>query len=264
MKDEDYKPFYLNNILVIDEGYYVLNGFPLYFPNEDLYYEIHIKSNDSLKIIKSYVEDWIYIDLISTVELEIYTGEHIQECFSDGPSSYTYYSYREIEKTFKNEWKPKVKNLEVKFHKLLNQRLPAYITARSNVVQNFKCLYKEISPNNNNTDKAHTFLFASLYSFPGSDLASEAYLHSLINPSKELILFKDWKSDYLYLEAKYNSLVNIDLDNYVIVKNHVIDIYKNMFNHVLPSLKYNFEDVDEPKYTTLFTSLIKMLDKTEA
>ncbi len=264
MKDEDYKPFYLNDIVQVNDNYYVLNGWPHYYPNEDLYYEIHIESNGSLEIIKYYVDSWIYVDLISPRKLEIWTGEFESERCSDGTMSYTYYSYNEIEKTSKAEWKPKVKDLEVKFNNLLNQRLPAYILTRNKVADNFKRIFKEVFPDGSNTDKAHNFLFRSLNGFPGHGLFHEAYLISLVNPNKELILFKDWKFDYQLLEEKYNNLLNVDLEDYDIIKKHVIDIYKNMFSHMLPNLKYNFKDVDEQKYTALFDSIIKMFDKTEA
>jgi hypothetical protein len=89
MKDEDYKPFYLNHIVQVNNNYYVLNGWPHYYPNEELYYEIHIESNGSLEIIKYYVDSWIYVDLISPRELEIWTGEFESERCSDGTMSYT-------------------------------------------------------------------------------------------------------------------------------------------------------------------------------
>ncbi|MEO3407737.1 hypothetical protein AAFN85_27705 [Mucilaginibacter sp. CAU 1740] len=263
MKDEDYKPFYLNDIVEINEGYYILNGFPQYDFNEDLHYELHIQSNNPLKIIEYYIDDWIYVDLISSSELEIWTGEFESERCSDGSITYTNYSYKMIEKTSKDEWKPKVKDLEVKFNSLLHERLPAYTLTRNKVADNFKRIYKEVFPDDNNTENAHNFLFRSLYGFPQHNLVHEAYLHSLVNPNKKLILFKDWKLDYQLLEIKYNNLLDIDLEDYDIIKKHVIDIYQNMFSHMLPNLKYQFKDVDEKKHTVLFDSIIKVLDKTE-
>jgi len=263
MRDEDYKPFYLNDIVEVNDGYYILNGYPQYYFNEDFYYEIHIKSSSEyFNMIKRYLHNYVFIDLISENILEIYYGEFYSECLSDGELSYTSYLYKQIEKTSKNEWKPKFKELESKFHALLNQRLPEYVVTRNQVAQNFKQLLKGTLLNSED-NKASTYIFGHLHNFPRTDLVSEAYLHSLINPNKELILFKDWKFDYLHLEAKYNNLLQIDLDDYSIIKDHVIDIYKKTFNHMLPNLKYNFKDVDEQKYTALFDSILKKLDKLE-
>ncbi|NTE02207.1 hypothetical protein G6M26_28125 [Agrobacterium tumefaciens] len=264
MKDEDYKPFYLNEIVEVNDGHYILKGYPQYNFNEDLYYEIHIKSNSEyINMIKRYMYNYIFIDLISENELEVYYGEFYSECFSDGEISYTSYLYNKIEKTSKDEWKPKFKGLESKFDALLNQRLPEYVVTRNKVAQNFKQLLKETLLNSED-DKASAFIFGSLHNFPFPDRLSEADLHLLVNPNKELILFKDWKFDHQLLEVKYNNLLNVDLEDYDIIKKHVIDIYKNMFSNMLPNLKYNFKDVDEQKYDALFNSIIKMFDKTEA
>jgi len=268
MRAEDYKPFYLSDIVEVNDCYYILNGGPQNY-NEDLYYEIHIESDSTLRIIKDYIDSWIYVDLISSSKLEIYTGEYESERCSDGPMTYTNYSYKEIEKTSKAEWEPKVKDLKDKFYTLLNDRLPLYVLTRDKVVHNYQRLYKEMLADiSNGIDKACLSLFGSLYGIFGPNLVSDYYLHTLVNKDKEFIkeltFFKDWELEYLHWETKYNNLLKIDLEDYPTIKNHVIDIYKKTFNHMLPNVKYQFKDVDEQKYTALFDSIINRLYETEA
>ncbi|WP_461453383.1 hypothetical protein [Mucilaginibacter sp.] len=102
MKNADYKTFYLESITEINEKYYVLNGYPQQDYDENYYYEIHIESTRALSIIKTYIDEYICIDVTSENSLTIYYGEFYSESFDDGEFSYINYSYQKIKKTSKD------------------------------------------------------------------------------------------------------------------------------------------------------------------
>jgi len=267
---EENKRFYLNDIIEIDDKYFILNGWPQYDPNEDLYYEIHIKSNSEyLNMIKHYVDDYIFVDLISENKLEIYYGEFDSECCSDGTFSYTNYLYKETEKTSKNEWKLKFKDLQRKFDNLLNERFPSYMLTRNEVVHNYQSLYKEIVLDNDyKLDKSSAYIFGSLNGRFKNDIGQTHDLYALINSNKKLVLFKDWKLEYSCLNEKYNNLLKADLNNYTIIKNQIIDIYTKLFNgiltkYILPNLGYGYKEFDKDKCVDLFELIIKKLSQIE-
>ncbi|SHE67009.1 hypothetical protein [Pedobacter caeni] len=261
MTTESYKAFYLDSISEISDHYFILSGFPEYDYREDYYYEIHLESISQLTIIREYVDNWIYIDVISSDILEIYVGECYEDCSSDGQLAYKRYEYQEIEKTSKEVWKPKAQEMRNRLISLLESKLPEYTTVRNEFVEQYKASYnRHIRAENtfglNITELSETRLFDYLYVLFDS-LYNPHYLENLAFPNRRLPLPKDWKVEYSELEESLEKLSKVDLTDTALMKNHVINIYNNTFEHMLSNFKYNYANVDESKYTQLFNSVIR-------
>lgn len=274
MIDEEYKPYFLDSITKVDDSYYILNGTPQYEYDEDYYYEIHIKATYGLNSIRHYVHDYIYIDLISANKLEIYYGELYADACSDGEFNYTFYSYEKIEKTSKLEWKQKVKDLRIKLDNLLIEKTPAYMATAVKVIDKYQAIYQEHIENNNFgltvAEIKERFPFKDLDGLffnwsAGRYLEAdfERRLSGLIRQYQLCRLEKDWEWDYLDLEFRFDNLIRFDLGDYNLIKNQIINIYTEIFERLLPWLKYNYKNIDEQKYKALFASIISTLDQTE-
>ena len=264
MKEETYNPFYLVSITEISDRYYILNCFSSKLSNEDYYCEMHIEADHTLEIIKNYVEDFIYVELISAHELEIHTGEFYSESSSDGVMTYTRYFFAEFEKPSRLEWKSKVMDLRKKFGDLLEERVADYELARNKVVDKYQSVYdRHIQIGNTfgltTSEISKTNLFNGLYRlFNGS--SSRYYLDQLAGASGKSILTRDWALEYLYWETRFSNVVKVDLKDDQLMKVHVVNIYTKVFEHMVSNLNYNYKNVDELKYTRLFNSVIKELN----
>jgi hypothetical protein len=263
MTKESYKPFYLDSISEISDYYYILKGFPQHDYKEDYYYEIHLESLFPLTRIKEYVDDFIYIDVISSSTLEIYTGQFYEESFSDGPLTYTRYEYQEIEKSSRTPWKPKVLELRNRLNFLLENKLSEYIAARNEFVEQYKASYNQHTHAENTfglsiTELSETHLFNNLYHLFNS-LYEKHYLEDLAFPNRRAPLPNDWKDEYSVLEERLDKLSKVDLTDTTLMKTHVVNIYKNTFEHLLSNFKYNYVNADEGKYRLLFNSVIQSI-----
>lgn len=274
MRDQDYIPCYLSSITAIDDYYYILNVNPQFEYDEDYYYEIHIKAPYSLKIIWCYVNDYIYIDLISADKLEIYYGEFYSECCSDGEFQFSLYSYEKIEKTSRLEWKPKVQDLTIKLNNLVIEKAPFYRSTVIKVINRYQAIYEEHLQNIYRfgltvAEIKKCYPFRSLDHFNWttgrfSDFSFEYHLKGLIGQYQICRLEKDWEWVYLDLEIRFNNLLKFDLGDYQLIKNQLINIYTKIFEHNLPHLRYQFENCDEQKYIALFDSIIGTFDQSVA
>lgn len=264
MIEETYNSCYLHSITEVSDRYYILNGSSQKLYNEDYYYEIHIESDHSMEIVKTYVDDYIYVELISASKLEIYTGDSYWESSSDGVMSYTRYFFAELEKTSRLEWKSKVMDLRKKLGDLLEERVPDYEFARNQVVDKYQSVYDQHIQSGNtfgltNSELSKTYLFNGLYRlFNGS--YSPYYLQQLAGENGKSILWKDWALEYLDLETRFNNVVKVNLKDDQLIKTHVVNIYIRTFEHMVSNLKYNYKNVDELKYTRLFNSVIQELE----
>lgn len=264
MTEETYNSCYLHSITEVSDRYYILNGSSRKLYNEDYYYEIHIESDHSMEIIKTYVDDYIYVELISDNELEIHNGDSYSESSSDGVMSYARYFFAELEKTSRLEWKSKVMDLRKKLGDLLNERVPAYEFARNEVVDKYQSAYDRHIQSGNTfgltaAEISKTNLFNGLYRlFNGC--YSSYYLDQLAGASGKSILRKDWALEYLDWETRCNDVVKVNLKDDQLIKTHVVNIYTKTFEHMVSNLKYNYKNVDELKYTRLFNSVIQELN----
>ncbi|WP_342331218.1 hypothetical protein [Pedobacter sp. FW305-3-2-15-E-R2A2] len=264
MTEETYQPCYLDSITEVSDRYYILNCFSRTLAKEDYYYEMHIESDHTLEIIKTYVDGYIYVELISASKLEIHTGEFYSESFSDGEMGYTRFFFTEVEKASRLEWKSKVMDLREKFDDLLKERVSDYEFARNKVVDKYQSIYDQHIQSGNTfgltvSEISKTNLFNRLYTiFNGS--VSTYYLDQLAGANGKTTLMKDWALEYLDWETRFNNVVKVNLKDDQLIKTHVVNIYTNTFEHMMSNLKYNYKNVDELKYTRLFNSVIQGLN----
>ncbi|MBE9662340.1 hypothetical protein [Mucilaginibacter myungsuensis] len=227
--------------------------------------------------MKHYADSCVFIDVISSDRLEIYVGsEYFSESWSDGEISYHNYSVVSLEKASKLEWKPRFLNLELEFNKLFKIRMCKYLITRDHVVNNYQKIYSERSQietdfSLNDPEIVETGIFKTLfYLLDKSHYITrdqlyytnyeERYFRQLLRQNKKQLETKDWKDDYLDLEFIYNYLSDIDLNDFQLMKTHVISIYTERFNLTVDNFKYNYTHVDEQKYRTFFNSLMDQLD----
>lgn len=267
MKKLDYKTSVLESFEKINDNDYILGILPNNY-DEDYYYEIYITTEIKYIInLKESIGDHIFIYLIPNNYMEIYTGEFYEESISDGSFEYIYYELKKTEKKNKDLWKPKFIELESEYKKLFNSKLAPYEMNRRKVVNNYRSIYtNEIKVNSkieSDIKKGISF-FYSIYQLFEYNPSSDSF-RKLINP--DFLYYpptqKDWEVEYLELEKKHYNLKIIDAENYTIIKNHIINLYKKTFNHMLSNLKLNYFHIDEKDYSTFFNDILEKLNQTE-
>ncbi len=267
MKKSEYKSSVLESFEKVNDINYILGILPNNY-DEDYYYEIYITTESKFLVnLKDSIGDHIFIDFISNNHMEIYIGEYYEESCSDGSFEYLFYELRKTEKENRITWKPKFKILISEFRSLFNVKLVPYEINRRRVVNNYRRIYNnEIKVKSkivSDIKKGISF-FQSIYQHFEYNPSSDSF-RKLINP--DFLYYpptqKDWEIEYLELEKKYYNLKIIDVENYTIVKNHIIDLYKKTFNHMLPNLKRNYIHIDEKDYATFFNDILEKLNQTE-
>lgn len=264
MKSEDYHPLWVESVVEITHRDYIFYGYPESY-NEDFYFKINIQSEDDLTSLHDHEGEYIHIDLISSNELYINSGQYAGDSSTNGPIRYINYSYQEIEKTSREEWKPKVKDLQIRFTNLLEEKLPLYQSASERIITRYQSIYKSHIESGKTfglteTEMIETPVFLELYThFSYHD--HKSYLFQLVNKDKKPQFSKDWKVDFLALQLKFDDLLKVDLKDYNLIKAHIIGIYKFSFHSRLHSLKYNYPDMDENKYRSLFNSIIESVNQ---
>ncbi|WP_192820706.1 hypothetical protein [Rufibacter sp. LB8] len=267
MTEAEYKPFYLESVIEVNDQYYILEGYPPYEFDENYFYEIHIEAPAIHFNFQDYVDTFICADILSSRKLEIYYGsEYYSESFSDGEIEYKNYTFKKIKKASETEWKPKFQDLQRRYNKLLNEKLPAYVINKDKVENNYRFIYDNLVSSGKNygikddsIDKPRVFI--SLYHLLSS-LYTQYYLEELVSSPQTKVLRKDWNIDFLALETKFNNLLKVNVDDYAVVKSQFIEIYTDSFNHMLSNIKHNYKDIDESQYILLFADVIKKLKQT--
>lgn len=268
MDSSKYNPYVLESFEKQNEQNYILGILPINY-EEDFYYEIHIKTElPYMDNLKQAIGSHIYVDLISNNRLEIYLGEYYEECVTDGDFEYISYEYKKIEKENKITWKPKYINLKSEFEKIFDFKLKPYELNRRKVVDNYRSIYREEIQRHSkeDIDKLNKGdFFQRIYQLFEYNPSWDSF-NKLINPKFQYYppTPKDWKIEYLELEKIYNNLKDIDVENYLIIKNHIIELYKKTFNHMLPNLKYSNKDIDENIYIDFFNVILEKLNQTES
>jgi hypothetical protein len=267
LQEEDYKPYYLESIQQVKDDFDILNVRPLHYSDIDFYHEVHIEADRrNLDTLKYQIGGYIYIDLLSSTELEVLEGQYYHECTTDGPWKYRSFEFKTLEKASKQDWKPKYNKLLGDFKKLFDQKVVVYEMVRDKVVVNYQTIYlQELKTKNTyglSNDKTH--LFDSLYRLFNFNPAWDG-LNILIDPTYLTPQTpKDWKIAFLNLEKVFENLKGIDVSNYATIRDHMIEQYRRSFHYQLPNLSYNHKGIDEQNYTSFFEHLMKRLKETEA
>jgi len=264
MKSEDYHPLWVESVVEITNRDYILYGYPESY-NEDFYFKINIQSDDDLTRLNDHEGEYIHIDLVSSNELYINSGQFAGDSSTDGPIRYINYSYQEIEKTSREEWKPKLKDLHIRFTNLLKEKLPLYQSTSERIINRYQSIYKSHIESGNTfglteTEMLETRIFLELYNY-FSYHGHESCLFQLVTKEKKTQFSKDWRVDFLALQVKFDDLLKVDLEDYNLIKDHIIGIYKFSFHSRLHSLKYSYRYMDENKYRSLFNSIIETVNQ---
>lgn len=89
MQEENYLPYYVEDVEQIDMTTAILSVWPKYDCDENYSYElIFVADSFSISHLFTYVGKYIVVDIISNSKMEIFYGEFYQECFSDFEFSY--------------------------------------------------------------------------------------------------------------------------------------------------------------------------------
>ncbi|WP_304063778.1 hypothetical protein [Pedobacter glucosidilyticus] len=267
MKKSEYKSSVLESFKKVNDTNYILGILPNNY-DEDYYYEIYITTESKFIVnLKDSIGDHIFIDLISNNHMEIYIGEYYEESCSDGSFEYLFYELKKTEKENRIVWKPKFKALISEFRSLFNVKLVPYEINRRKVVNNYRRIYSneiKISSTIESDIINGVSFFQSIYQLFEYNPPSDSF-SKLINPN---FLYyppthKDWKVEYLELEKRFHDLKNVDVENYTIIKSHIIELYKKTFSYMLPNLKYNYNNIDEKNYVVFFNGILEKLNQTE-
>lgn len=270
MQEQVYKPYYLESIQYVRNYFIILNVRPSNNFDIDFYHEIHIEAEkETLGAFNFMIGNYIFIDLLSPTELEIYEGEFYSECSTDGPWKYQSFEFKTLEKASKIEWKPKYNELLLDFKKLFDQKVIAYEIVRDKVAVNYQRIYlQELETKNifglSMEEIGRTHLFDSLYRLFNFSSAWDG-LNVLIDPNNFIPQTpKDWKTAFLDLEKVFENLKSVNVSDYSIIRDHMIERYRRSFGYQLPNLKYNHKEIDEQKYTSFFEYLMEQLRRTTA
>lgn len=270
MEHSKYKPYVLVSFEETEDYNYILGIFPINSIDydEDYYYEIHIKTEyPYISNIKESIGSHIYVDLISSTLMEIYTGEFYEECFSDGYFKYISYDYKKTEKENKISWKTKFLYLKSQFKKLFDSKIKPYELTRRKVVENYRTLsFEEMKKlSKEERDKLNKGSFWQiLYQLFEYNPPSDSF-NQLIDPNYQYypLTKKDWKVEYLELEKKYDNLKLIEPENYKVVNSHIIKLYNKSFYWMLNNLKYNHKEIDENLFIGFFNIIMEKLHHKE-
>ena len=265
MKDEEYKPYVLTSLEKQSDYDYILGILPNNY-HEDYYYEIHIKTESlSINSIKEYIGEHIFINLLSSDRLEIYEGEFIEECWCDFGFEYISYSEKRLEKINKTIWKPKFYALQFEYRKLFDIKLKPYEIIRRKIIDDYRNLYdKEVKLLSKiELDQLNRgSFFHSIYQTFEYNPSWDSF-NKLIDPDFEYytLIPRDWELEYIGLAKLYDKLKGIEAESYLVIKEHMIDLYKKVFNRMLPNLKYNYNDVDEEVIRDFFNRVLEKVSK---
>ncbi len=263
MDPSSFKPVVLTAFRKSRGNSYVLS-ITSFNASEDVYEEIEIRSSDEgLNEIKDYIGTFIFFDLIDDHHLEFYTGEHFEESSVEGPWQYDYYVHREIEKTSRAKWKPRVVALRATYGVLFNEKLPAYAAARAIVVQQFRKAMSEVItslPEEHRRETGKTRLFDILFHLFESNPAWDS-MNKLIDPEFQYYpaAFEDWKAEYDWIEKQYHSLLETDTGKPEIVLPHIIELYRTTYRHLLWQIKYNYPEISEALFDSIISEVFERM-----
>lgn len=263
MKDSEYNPDVLVSFDKKDERDYVLGVLPSKY-DEDFFYEIFISTPSAgINNLIHSIGRHIYVEITSSNLMEIWEGEFVEECSSDGKFEYISYSRKRTKKANQVEWKPKVKKLDSLYRALFNEKLKPYGIIRVKIIDNFKNIFDtEISKlkKEKRNEFLESSLFNILYRTYDSNPAWDTF-NKLLDPEFKYYppTPKDWKEEHLKLEQKFNRLNKTDTENYTLINDHMIDMYKKTFDYMLPSFLINYPDSDQESYKDFFNTIMKNL-----
>ncbi|NOQ73503.1 MAG: hypothetical protein GQ574_15970 [Crocinitomix sp.] len=263
MRDSDYKPYILLSINAINEGDYVLGILPNN-QDENYYYEIHI-STTSLEInnLKNSIGDYIFVEIISSSILDIWNGDSINECFSDGVFEYTSYDLIKTEKTNRIEWKPKFEKLTAVFKEDFKKKSKPYRLNRMEFIHTYKRIYRKERPDliGENRGKQKATVFFEFIYLMFQHIYPEYHFHKFIDPAFSYLPEspKDWKEAYIKLEQKCTILANLDVDNYELIKNHMLVMSKEAFESHVPNYLLDDPRPDIKEKRDSFNALIEKI-----
>ena len=266
MKESEYNPYLLHSFERISENCYILDVIP-YNYDDDYYYQITIVTNNEyINYLKNEVNEYIYVNIISSNELEIFIGKYLKESTCYGYFEYTWYKYEKIEKLNKNEWKSKFYNLLTEFKSLFNIKIKDYELNQKKVVYNYRSIYNEQIKKSNGLDFEILRIgnvFNIIYLLFENNTCLENF-NKLINYNVFFYpIQKDWKIEYFELDKAFNKLKAINIENYSVVKTHMIGLYENAFNSTISDLKRDYPNTNESLHKDFFNIVIKKLNDTE-
>jgi hypothetical protein len=236
--------------------------------DENFYYELHITTIENHIDYNDFLQSYIHIEFIDNETIEIYEGEHYEESSTNGPFKIELIKLEKLEKKSKSEWKLKFINLKRDFEKLVDFKLNDYSQVRNEVIENYRKIYDKSLINLHefglNEDEINNpYIFRMLYTLFNGNSAKDS-LNKLIDPDyynpKQ---FKSWQQDFEKLDVKYRNLKEIDVSDYEKIRDHIVEIYKRTYQHMIPSLSYNYPNIDEIKYNLFFDFLMTKLRETE-
>ncbi|MFP9113687.1 hypothetical protein ACLI1A_07075 [Flavobacterium sp. RHBU_3] len=266
MKEENYKPYYLEDAKEIDTGHFVLSIRDDYNPDEDSYTEIHLKADIiSSGYLNENIGSKIYINILSSTRFEFYTGEFYSECFVD-EFPYSVIEWKKIAKTSR-DWKSAFKQLEQSLkEKVKSAEIPYKITRRK-VISNYQHIYNihitnGITAGLNIEDIKRTSIFPLLFK-AFTDNPEWDGIHHLINPNYGYyVTHKDWKDAYDETEMLLFNLSRSDVNDFNLIKEQMINRYTKMFYYMLPNLKYNYKNINEEQFISFFNLLMEKLKES--
>lgn len=267
MDNYTYRPYVLTSFENQNDNNYILGIIPNNY-NEDYYYEIHIETElPYINNIKNSIGDYIFIDLISTKNLEIYVGEFYEESIVDEKFEYISCEFKKIVKENKTNWKPKYLALKSDFKKLFDTKIKPYELNRRKVVDNYKRIYfEEINKYNKEEIEKLSIgkLFDTLYQIFEQNPSSDSF-NKLIDSKFQYFapIKKDWVIEYESMEKLYSNLKTLDVEEYSTIKIHMIELYRKTFNYMLPNKKYNYKDFDEKAVEDFFKIILDKLESTD-
>ncbi|NOQ71877.1 MAG: hypothetical protein GQ574_07745 [Crocinitomix sp.] len=264
MIESDLIPDRLVSFEKIDDTSYVLDVVPQQH-DDDFYYEIHISTDSSaITLMKSSIGKKIFVEIISSTDMDIWEGEWIEESYSIATFKYSSYERKKTEKANKEIWKSKVMQLEVNYRNKFNTRLKEFRRNRLDIIYLAKKVYKTEIENYSNekflkcgASLILNLIFPSLYSS-----AAWYTFNTFIDPNFEVYkkTDKDWKETYINLEQNYSTMLIADLSDRYKIKSHIIQLYKKEFENRLWSDLANHPYIEKEKYTQFFYELMTKLE----
>lgn len=271
---ENYEPYFVESLSFVDEEkfYYVIDVIPpssvLGARDENLYFEMHLTTKKHLLNYKDFERNHIYIHHIDSTTIEIFEGEFFEDSCSEEPFEYESLELKKFEKAERSEWKGKCIGLESMIRDMMSEKLPAYSMKRNKAVQNYQIIYE------NSKTVIHTFgltkemvekpyLFSCMFTLFNQNPYDDS-LNKFVDPEyyhhKQV---KSWRDKFESLNTKFENLQHVDVLDYTLVRDYIIEGYRWIYHYMMRSLLLNYKNINERAYSEYFNYLMNKLKETD-